>query len=380
MNLLRLWVGSGANRTIAQMKAEFYRNYVDSGVIADAQRRGVTVLLLAPARGEQPPTEPMPDYAAKLAEFIQDLKTERGIGINVTGIANEPSGFKPAQMAEAVRVLRQDLDARALQSVDVIAPEWASADDSALRSIAGIKADPAAWAALRGIATHSYNMAATPKFPALIAGTEKQYWMTEASDNGNEGEADVNRAASISGRFLNDLNEGVTHWIYFIGFYDSPDVTRDRDNATKFMVYDFKQQRIIQNLKYDWFRQLRAAFPNGSRIYPLRAQPGGDLVFTYGQKPWLNAAAARRADGGWSLGLVNLSGVGPDTAICQWHPATALPVTWQVTPLAGQGAVTWNVFRSDAAQRFVPAGQVTMTNGELSLVLPPGELLTLLAN
>jgi hypothetical protein len=33
-------------------KAAFYRTYVDSGVIADAQKRGVTTLLLAPARGE----------------------------------------------------------------------------------------------------------------------------------------------------------------------------------------------------------------------------------------------------------------------------------------------------------------------------------------
>ena len=287
MNVLRLWAEADANHTAAQMKADFYRTYVDSGVIADAQKRGVTTLLLAPARGEKPPTEPMPEYARKLAEFIQGVKAERGIRISVTGIANEPSGFKPDQMAEVVRLLRQELDARSLKYVQIIAPEWASADDSALRCIAGIKADPEAWAALRGIATHSYNMAATPEFPKIISGTDKQYWMTEASDNGNESEADVNLAASIGARFLNDLNHGVTHWVYFIGFYDSPDVTKDRDNATKFMVYDFKQQRIFRHLKYDWFRQLRAAFPNGSRIYPLKAQPGGDLVFSLRAKTLL---------------------------------------------------------------------------------------------
>ena len=262
--------------------------------------------------------------------------------------------------------------------MQIIAPEWASADNSALRSIAGIKADPEAWAALRGIATHSYNMAATPEFPKIITGTDKQYWMTEASDNGNEGEADVNRAASIGARFLNDLNHGVTHWVYFIGFYDSPDVTKDRDNATKFMVYDFKQQRIFRHLKYDWFRQLRAAFPNGSRIYPLKAQPGGDLVFTYGQKPYLNAAVARRPDGGWSLGVVNLSGVKPDTSISKWQAATTLKVTWQATPLAGEEAVIFNIFRSDVTRRFVSDSKVTMTKGNLTLVLQPGELVTLM--
>ena len=377
MNVLRLWVEANTNRTAAQMKADFYQTYVDGGLIADAQKRGVTTLLLAPARGENPPSEPMPEYARKLKDFIHDVKAERGIKINVTGIANEPGGFKPEQMAEAVRVLRQELDAGNLKDVQIIAPEWASADDSALRSIAGIKADPVAWAALRGIATHSYNMAATPKFPATIAGTDKQYWMTEASDNGNESEIDANRAATITARFLNDLNCGVTHWVYFIGFFDSPDVTRDNDNATKLMVYDLKQQRIFRHLKFDWFRQLRAAFPNGSRIYPLKAQPGGDLVYTYGQKPWLNAVAARRADGGWSLGMVSLCGVGPDTNISKWHPATALDVTWEVAPLAGKGIIAFNVFRSNDTERFVPAGEATMTDGKLTLSLRPGELVTL---
>ena len=378
MNLLRLWAEADANHTVARMKADFYRTYVDSGVIADAKKRGVTTLLLAPARGEKPPTEPISEYARKLAVFIQGVKAERGIRINVTGIANEPDGFKPAQMAEAVRVLRRELDARSLQDVQIIAPEWANADSWALRCIAGIKADPEAWAALRGIATHSYSMAATPEFPKIISGTDKQYWMTEASDNGNESEDDVNLAASIGARFLNDLNHGVTHWVYFIGFYDSPDVATDRDNATKFMVYDYKQRRIVRHLKYDWFRQLRAAFPNGSRIYPLKAQPGGDLVFTYGQKPYLNAAFARRPDGGWSLGAINLSGVKPNTSISQWHPATALKVTWRATPLAGDETTTFNIFRSDVTRRFVSVGEATMTKGSLTLVLQPGELVTLI--
>jgi len=138
----------------------------------------------------------MPEYARKLAEFIQGVRTERDIRISVTGIANEPAGFKPEQMAEAIRALRRELDVRHLQDVQIIAPESASADDSAMRCIAGIKAEPGAWASLRGIATHSYNMAATPEFAEIIAGTGKQYWMTEAADNGNESEADVSLAAS----------------------------------------------------------------------------------------------------------------------------------------------------------------------------------------
>ena len=217
MNVLRLWADADHNRTATQMKAEFYRRYVDSGVIAAAQKRGVTILLLAPARGERRPTEPMSEYARKLADFIQGVQAERGIRINVTGIANEP-GFTLHQLAEAVRVLRQQLDERHLKDVQIIAPESASADDTASRGIAGIKADPVAWAALRGIATHSYNMAATSEFAEISTASGKQYWMTEASDNGNEREDDVDRAASISARFLNGLNHGVTHWVYFRDF------------------------------------------------------------------------------------------------------------------------------------------------------------------
>lgn len=377
MNVLRLWAEAGDDRTAAQMRSDFYRSYVDSGVIADAQKRGVTTLLLAPARGESPPTEPMSDYARKLADFIQGLKTERGIRISVTGLANEPGGFKPGQVAEAVRVLRQELDGCGLRDVHIIAPEWASADSSALRCIAALKADSVAWAALRGIATHSYNMAATPDFAGLIAGTGKQYWMTEAADNGNENDADASLAASISARFLNDLNHGVTHWLYFIGFHDSSDVTQDNDNATKLMVYDLKRQRIFRHLKYDWFRQLRTAFPIGSRIYPLKAQPGGHLSYSFGQKPFLNAAAARRPNGGWSLGMVNLSGLGPNTSISQWQPPTTLKVTWQVAPLANQGSVILKVFRSDTTQRFISADRVTVAEGTLSMVLKPRELVTL---
>ena len=378
MNVLRLWVQSGPTVTSAQMKSEFYQSYVDSGIIAAVQKRGVTGLLLAPARGENPPTEAMSEYASKLAEFIQGVQAERGIKIDVTGIANEPAGFKPDQMAEAVRLLRQQLDAHHLKEVEIIAPEAASADGSALQLIAGIKSDPVAWSALRGIATHSYNMAATPDFPRTIAGTSKQYWMTEAADNGNESEVDANLAASTAARFLNDLNCGVTHWIYFIGFYDSPDVTRDEDNATKLMVYDRKQKRIFRPLKYDWLRQLRAGFPNGSRIYPVKAQPGDDLVFSYGQKPFLNAVAAKRPGGGWSLAMVNLTGVKPDTSISTWHPSTLLEVRWEVPSLAGEAAVTLNIYRSDAARRFTSDGHMVMTNGTIILDLRPSELVTLI--
>jgi hypothetical protein len=380
MNVLRLWMASGKNKTVAAMKARFYASYVDNGIIADAQKHGVTTLLLAPARGEDPPPEPMAEYAQKIAAFIQDVRTERGIKIAVTGIANEPSGFKPAQLAEAVRRLRAELDARDLTDVAIIAPEWANNDGWALKAIAGIRAAPAAWAALRGIATHSADMAATPQFPAMIAGTDKQFWITEVDDNGREGPADANLAATTVARFFNDLNHGATHWIYFIGFHQRPDVTRGDDDATKLMVFDRKTRTLIAHLKYDWMRQVRTAFPNGSRVYPLQAQPGGNLVYTYGQKPCLNAAAARRPDGRWSLGVVNLTGVtGARMASAKFHPAAECQVGWTVPALVTRGDVEFEVYRSSADKRFESAGRVVMHRGQLTIGLPPRELATLLS-
>jgi len=378
MNILRLWVETGDKSEVAEMKQSFLKAYPDlHHLIDEARLRGIDTLLLAPARGEASPSEPKADYARKLAEFIALLKTELGVEIQVTGIANEPQGFTPTQVARCVIALRTELNARGLQKVGIIAPESASADALALQMIKAIKADPVAWAGLRGIATHSYNMAATPEFAESIAGTSKEYWQTEAGDNGHEDPADVNRATETAARFLNDLNQGVTHWIWFIGFLGSPDMNQDGDNATKLIIYDYRQQRIISHLKYDWFRQLRAAFPNGSRIHWLRAEPGGTLVFSYGDKPALDAAAAQRPDSGWSLGVVNLTGVEPSTEIARFRPATPLAVSWNVPALRAIPKLTFKVFRSSATARFVPAGQVVMHAGRITLNIAPRELLTL---
>jgi len=378
MNILRLWVESGDKSGVAEMKQSFLQTYPDlHRLIQEARRRGMDMLLLAPARGESSPREPMADYARKLASFIVLLKTELGVEIQVTGIANEPQGFTPTQVAECVRRLRKELNARGLQQVGIIAPESASADDTGLQMIRAIKADPMAWAGLRGIATHSYNIAAAPEFAESIAGTGKEYWQTEAGDNGHEEPADVDRATETAARFLNDLNQGVTHWIWFIGFLGSPDMSKDSDNATKLIIYDRQQQRIIPLLKYDWFRQLRTAFPNGSRIHSLRAEPGGTLVFSYGDKPALDAAAAQRPDGGWSLAVVNLTGVKPNTEIARFQPATPLTVSWEVRALNDVPELTFKVSRSSATARFVPAGQAVMHAGRITVDIAPRELLTL---
>jgi hypothetical protein len=156
-------------------------------------------------------------------------------------------------------------------------------------------------------------------------------------------------------------------------------MSKDGDNATKLIIYDRQQQRVIALLKYDWFRQLRAAFPNGSCIHSLRAEPGGMLLFSYGDKPALDAAAAQRPDGGWSLAVVNLTGVKPNTEIARFRPATPMTVRWDVPALNDVTKLIFKVSRSSATARFAPAGQAVMHAGRIKVDIAPQELLTLTA-
>ncbi len=148
------------------------------------------------------------DYAVLLAGFIEKLKNETGVLLDVTGVQNEPNEkerFSPTQIATVVVELRRALNARGLQHVQIIAPEHASADDVLIAQTTALQQNEAAWGALEGVASHSYNMGAMDRIAEMIAAPDgrntKEYWMTEASDNGPEQPGDRRRAASLSSRF-----------------------------------------------------------------------------------------------------------------------------------------------------------------------------------
>ena len=76
---------------------------MDSGLIADAKKEGVTTLLLGPDGLPDAMKEKLPDgktalkasevdnYALLLADFIQRLRDETGVLLNATGVQNEPN-------------------------------------------------------------------------------------------------------------------------------------------------------------------------------------------------------------------------------------------------------------------------------------------------
>lgn len=372
---LRLWVGSAPDLSESRMKQMFYTSYVDTGVITRITRQGVSTVLLAPARGESEPTDDLHTYAAKLAQFILDIKTERGIVIQATGVANEPLHWTPEEIASVVRYLREELNHRGLESVRIVAPECAEADTDCDRKLDALHQDPEIWSGLGAIASHSYNMAATSNEARRAEG--KPYWMTEASDNGNEPAENTSRAATIASRFLNDVNHGVTDWIYFIGFSSSDNVATDNDNATKLAVWDKHSESIFIPLKYYYLKQLLTTFDSGAVFRPTVSLTESDMTYTLGMKPAVNAAAAVNPDGSWSISVVNDTGSCCQSKITDWHAATVYKIRINVAELHSIHSRKFILYRSKANCHFQKSGSVKMTNGAVSVIVSPGELISL---
>ena len=400
---LRLWFNTDqyAPTPGAHDLSVFQGNYVDSGIIADARRSGVDTLLLAPdnlppymaeksASGsadtgmalKEADAEP---YADLLADFLRRLKQQTGIVPDVTGVQNEPNDrerFMPAEIVRVVKRLRADLDAQGMAHVKIIAPEQANADAGLAETSHALRADPAAWQALAGLASHSYNNATTPQSADLEAGTDKSYWMTEASDNGPEAPGDALRAASLASRFLNDMNHRVTHWIHFVGF----EVPDPHDNATRILAYTPTPFTITTFQKYYYYRQLSRAFDVGAVFRHSQSGLDGDMTWTYGKKPHLSAAAARNPNGAWSIGLSNFTSPTFQNADDEkdfalhnsGYPAQTFAVTVRVPELARIKALRFAVRRSNSGVNDLRAGTVVMHGGVVTVpAVGPLDLVTL---
>ena len=395
---LRLWLNLNeyAPAPGQRLTSDFRARYIDSGIVADARRNGVVDLLLAPDNapefmkvkrpgGPQDfrlKEESLGDYAALIAEFIRQIRDETGVLINVTGVQNEPNDLDriaPEQMPAVVKALRAALDARGLRQVRIIAPESANVDSIFYDTVDGLKADPTAWGALSGIASHSYSMAATDEAARRIADARgrntKEYWMTEASDNGPEAPGDAVRAASLASRFLNDMNHRTTHWVHFIGF----EVPDPNDNATRILAFTPEPLQTTIFQKYYYYQQLSNTFPPGALFRDSESSLEGDMTWTYGKKPRVTVAAAHNPDGTWGIGISNFTAPAfkDDPQDNGGYPAHTFEVTVRVPELAKSGAVRFAVHRSSGHLTNASEGQVTMRNGELILRVRPLELVTL---
>lgn len=380
MNVLRLWVRSDDANSLTTMKNDFYAQYIDNGALDEilAQAPNITTLLLAPANGRKLPAN-LSSYIVKVAQFIKDIKDERGVVIDVTGPINEPPPeWSNADIVNAVKMLRTELNNRGLTGVKIVASEDAQQDGTFLSRMDALKADTTAWNALLGIAAHSYNMAATANSASKTFG--KPFWITECGMTGNEQPEDENRAAIPAARFLNDLNHKVTDWIWFAGFAAEDDITTAPDNATKLAIYNEATASNIVSLKYYYLKQLVSTFDKGAVFRLTVSDTEGEMEYTYGQKPAINAAAAINPDGTWAVGIQNLTGISStfnDPPRVSYYAATTYNVTTTIQELAGTGTKTFTLYRSKANNHFVNAGTVTMNNGAITVQVAPRELVCL---
>lgn len=407
--ILKLWFNmddyspTPGEHSLAHMR----RQYVDSGIIADARANGMTTLvcavdhyppyMVAPkgTNWKGPPIDSeVENFAAIVATGIKQLKDEAGVDFDATIIQNEPDLTAP-QVVRLVKALRSELDVRGLQSVKLIAPDASSVDDRFYGMMDAVKADTGAWNALAGIDTHSYNMAANDRAANYVAAPDgtnlKEYWMTEASDNGPEAEGMTGvpamRAGSLAARFLNDVNHRVTHWLHFLGFEEAHGP--DKDNATRIIPFTVTPEFRFQVLKkFHVYQQLGQTFDVGAVFRHTQSSLDNDMTWTYGKKPHLIAAAARNPDGSWSVGIQNftadsfsgLQGAGDD----DWNssqggftPATPYAVTVKIAELADAGNQIFAVRRTNDRQVNTGAGTVTMENGTVTVDVAPMELVTL---
>ncbi len=394
--ILRLWVNTFEYAPTAgeHRLTEFRERYIDSGVLADARRHGVTTLLLAPEgmpvylsreteRGRALRDDAAATaYADLVVDFIVRLRDETGVVLSATGIQNEPNDkefFSQEQLGVIILRMRKGLDAATLTSVKIIGPETSSADQVLYDSLTYFQRDPATWAALSGVASHTYNMGATEQAQKLAQG--KDYWMSETSDNGPEVPGDAKRAATLASRFLSDVNHGVTHWIHFLGFEnDDP-----HDNATRIFSLNLDGLGWTTFLKFQYYRQLSAAFPPGVVFRHCTSSLDGDMTWTYGKKPRLNATCARHPDGGWSIGLSNYTSTafreegntGTWDIDQEGRPAISPMVTVQIREMSGLPDQLMNISRCGPGGTEPVTTSVMMHNGAVAVVVAPFEVVTL---
>jgi Glycosyl hydrolase catalytic core len=372
--IVRLWY--------APEELEVLRDdYMARGIIPHALENGITELLLGPAGSY--PGDP-DEYARTIAEDIRVMRDDYGIRITTTGVMNEPDAHEwkiipTSDYVPLAIAMRRELDARGLDDVKIIGPEFASADHAPATWLEVVTADPAALASFDALGTHSYNMAATPEFAQWVLAHDKQYWMTEAGGGQYDGSAefDATFAATVSARFLNDLNNGVTHWVWFIGLSYG---TRDVYQKLVMCEVTCVDGRIYKNYGYHHVQQVTTSFPPGTVMRHVTSDLPDfpDLLYSYGAKPPLNAAAGVRPDGRWALAVVNdTSGIAEQ--IASWDPPTHYRVTLEVPELAATPRLTFDLCRTNPEVAVQCGETVELTDGRATIEVRSLELITLVA-
>jgi hypothetical protein len=356
------------------MTSQFRTTYIDNQMLAKISERCEPQFILSPdTAGEGPTAEPSA-YAAKVAEFMEEMRKQAGVTFETTSIVNEPIAYPTAWLAQAASALRRELDSRDLQGTKIIAADWANVSYKSVQAISDFESDAQANAAIHAWSNHSYNMCSTGSM--TIAARNKERWVTEAGQviwdsYGTPAEVNVMDAANLAGRLLNDLNNDVTRWMYFIGFL-STTYPKAPSNPWCALVLTSPSGNLTAFNRYYYLKQLLETFPQGSVFHHAQSSLDGTMDWTYGQKPRMSAAAAEGPDGRLRVAIVNTTGI-LSNAISQYYPSQAflmeLELPWPDRRFHASITGTDGKTRS--------SGIIQSGRGSTYLALDPYELATL---
>ena len=104
-----------------------------------------------------------------------------------------------------------------------------------------------------------------------------------------------------------------------------------------------------------------------------------DMVYTYGPKPPLQAAAGVRPDGRWVLAVVNDTPGGSDPPRTTWDPPTKYTVTFDVPELAKVPSVIFDLCRTNPDVAMQCTETLELEYGKATFDVQSLELITLVA-
>jgi O-glycosyl hydrolase len=323
------------------------------------------------------------EHAAMIADFVRDLRDQNGIAIEATGIQNEPNDpddcvFTPEDVARSVKLLRAALNSRGLDDVKVIAPESVGCNAPAFAQLTALRDDPAAWNALGGLASHSYDGGADGRWAETALASGKNYWMTEFCLGGPEDPGDFFRASAEAAAFLSDVNHGVSCWIHFIGYLsDDPN-----DNGTRLIAYYNGVPAGKPWLKlfepYNYLKELGRTFDAGAVFRKSVSSLEEEMTWTRGSKPRLIVASARNPDGAWGIGISDYTS--NDFPAKFWYPgqpAQSFTATVVIEELSTAGETPFALRRLGPQLQEPQQENTMMHSGRLTVAINPLELVTL---
>ncbi|HWD37693.1 MAG TPA: hypothetical protein VG944_02510 [Fimbriimonas sp.] len=345
----------------------------------------------------------IPKYADLLADFINQFKQRSGILINWTGIANEPTShkkvsFRLTQWAPMIKALRVSLNGRGLQAVKILAPETSQASAEMDETDTGgiltaLSADPAAWSQLDAVGTHTYGIGANPEVRPILK--NKPWWVTESGSlvEQLESPGDALQAATVSSRFLGDVNNGVTNWQFFIGTEYKGDY-KGAVNSSNLMYYAKDPFKVVVFDKLYYLRALSEAFDVGAVFRHCQSDQDGHMAWGDGKKPHISVAFAKNPDGSYGIGVSNFTSdtfANPKQWLAanrgdteenekwvreQGDPAATYSVTIKVPELAG--AVRFKAFRCNSGVHGKLLGEIVAKDGLITVPnVGPLDLVTL---